>query len=56
MLVLHQVNPHALRSHIGKVTRDVGKSTDPVFIKWTCKESQIPFTKKKKQNNVVGRF
>ncbi len=29
--------------------RDVSGSTDPVFTKWTCKESQTPFTKKIKQ-------
>ncbi len=39
---------HALHSHVGKVTRDVGGSTDPVFTKRTCKESQTPFTKKGK--------
>ncbi len=36
---------HALRRHSGKATRDVGGSTDPVFTKRTCKESQMPFKK-----------
>ncbi len=38
---------HTLRSHVGKVTSDIGRST--VFTKQTCKESQRPLTKKVKQ-------
>ncbi len=40
--------PHALHSHVGKVTHAVGRSADPVFTKQTCKKSQTPFTKKGK--------
>ncbi len=36
---------HALRCHVGRFARNVGGSTDPVFTKRTCKESQMPFTK-----------
>ncbi len=39
---------HALNNHVGKVTCDVGGSTDPVFTKQACKESQMAFTKKGK--------
>ncbi len=45
---------HPLRNHVVKVTRDIGGSTDPVFVKRRCKESQIPFTKT--VNNDVRRF
>ncbi len=45
MFILH-AQPHTLRSQVGKVTCDVGGSNDPVFTKRTCKEIQMPFTKK----------
>ncbi len=43
----------ALRSHVGKVTRGVGWSTDTVFTKRTCKESQMRFTKKVKCQTIL---
>ncbi len=45
--------PHALHSHIGKVTRDIGGTTDPVFTKQTCKESQMRLTKKLRVGKIM---
>ncbi len=39
-----RVHDIALYIHVGTITHDVDGSTDPVFTKWTCKESQITFT------------
>ncbi len=47
---------HALRSHVEKVTCDIGGSTDPVFTKRTCKESQTSFTKKKGKTMMLDDF
>ncbi len=45
--------PHALRDHVGKVTRDIDGSTDPVSTKRKCKENQTAFTKKKKKGKTT---
>ncbi len=44
---LAPARPHALHNHVGKVMRDVGRSTDPVFTKRAFKESQMAINKKK---------
>ncbi len=46
---------HPLRNHIVKVTRDVGRSTDPVFTTQTCKETLYKKSKTTMSNEKIRK-